>query len=505
MIGKPMWFGKIVCCLCGVLMLSAASAAAQAPEVDTVRTAMRQATEYLRSIAEPGAGGYLWRYETDLSLVAGEVQATRTQIWIQPPGTPSVGQAFLTAYAATGDEIHREAAIDAAFALARGQLASGGWSYMIDFDPSQFAKAYRRTDIGQLSEAEIRKRNQVTTYDDDNTQSALRFLMDVVAVMGQPANKREREIQTALEYGLQQMLVAQYPIGAWPQRYDGRSYQPEDYPIKAASIPKNWARQQPKKHNYAGFYTLNDHTQSDCITTLLKAYRQFGREEYLHGALQGGEFLLLAQLPEPQPGWAQQYNYQMHPDWARAFEPPAVCSGESMGAVRTLMELYLETGDEKWLQPIPAVRAWLERSSIREGVWSRYYELGTNRPIYGDRDGKIYERLDQISEERQKGYSWEGPFGVEATFAQYDRLREQGRDKILRSREPRPLSEKSKQARLKSLTPEVSKLLTTQDDQGRWVRRSRYSTRGITFHSRIETADFTKNLRTMSEYVQLCE
>jgi hypothetical protein len=55
-------------------------------------------------------GGYLWEYTPDLKERWGEGKATETQIWVQPPGTPSVGQALLHAYKATGDERYWKAA-----------------------------------------------------------------------------------------------------------------------------------------------------------------------------------------------------------------------------------------------------------------------------------------------------------------------------------------------------------------------------------------------------------
>ena len=55
------------------------------------------------------------------------------------------------------------------------------------------------------------------------------------------------------------------------------------------------------------------------------------------------------------PAWAQQYNPQLQPDWARAFEPPCVVSNEAGGAMRLLIDLYLETGDQKYLEPLPRV------------------------------------------------------------------------------------------------------------------------------------------------------
>lgn len=58
-----------------------------------------------------------------------------------------------------------------------------------------------------------------------------------------------------------------------------------------------------------------------------------------------GDFLILAQMPDPQPAWAQQYSYDMHPLWARRFEPPAIADRESEDVMLTLMEIHRYTGD----------------------------------------------------------------------------------------------------------------------------------------------------------------
>ena len=39
-------------------------------------------------------------------------------------------------------------------------------------------------------------------------------------------------------------------------------------------------------------------------------------------------------------------------------------------------------------------------------IWARYYEIGTDRPIFGDRDKTIHDNVDEISKERQRGYAW---------------------------------------------------------------------------------------------------
>ncbi|HLS37715.1 MAG TPA: pectate lyase, partial [Sphingobacterium bovisgrunnientis] len=45
-------------------------------------------------------------------------------------------------------------------------------------------------------------------------------------------------------------------------------------------------------------------------------------------------------------------------------------------------------------------------------VWSRFYEIGTNKPVFGDRDDTVHYNLDEISEERKNGYSWYGEWPV---------------------------------------------------------------------------------------------
>lgn len=485
--------------LCGALPLLPASAADFLPR--EAKAAADKATAFLRSISTQG--GYVWRYSLDLKTRAGEGKATDTMIWIQPPGTPSVGMAFLHAFEATGDARYLDAAKAAADALAAGQLESGGWNYSIDFDPERARRDYRRADKGRISPADAAKRFNISTYDDDNTQSAVQFLMAVADASKGAGDARDRRIREARDYALAKMLEAQFPNGAWPQRYDGVPKAANDFPVLKASIPKNWPREWPKP-DYKHFYTLNDNAMRDCIRVMLDAHKRYGKPEHLAAAKKAGEFLLLAQLPEPQPAWAQQYNARMEPDWARAFEPPAVTAGESAGATGILMDLYIETGDEKYLQPIPAVIAWWKRSEIAPGRWARYYELGTNKPIYGDRDGKIYHRLDQISEERRTGYGWEGGFNVASTIRRYEQLMKEGREAALKKREPRPLSAKTKAERARSLEPRVREVIAALDSQGRWITKGKFSkeVKGLEFADRIETRVYIENMRVLCDYLE---
>ena len=462
------------------------------------RATMEKATAFMRTIATEG--GYLWRYSPDLKERAGENVATPTQIWVQPPGTPSMGMAFLRAHEATGDARFLDAAKAAADALAVGQLESGGWDYLVEFDPALSAKWYRRTDVGRVSAAVAAKRKNVTTFDDDNTQSALRLLVAVVDASKGADEPRDRRIREARDYAITKLLAAQRPNGGWPQRWTGVPVDPKDYPVQPARFPQTYPREYPKE-NYNGYYTLNDNSQRDCVTTLLGAAKKLGRPELRAAALKGGDFLLLAQLPEPQPAWAQQYNPQLEPAWARAFEPPSVCSNEGGGAMRLLVDLYLETGDEKYLEPLPRAIAWYKRSELSPGVWARMYELGTNTPIYGDRDGKIKYRVEDLSPERQTGYSWKGGYGLPAVFLYFEQVKSAGRAAMLQKRaaaEAKAKSAAGRASRAKVLDPRVREAIASLDAQGRWLGSGGKRVTG----AHITTGAFILNLRTLADYLE---
>jgi hypothetical protein len=204
-------------------------------------------------------------------------------------------------------------------------------------------------------------------------------------------------------------------------------------------------------------------------------------------------------LPEPHPVWAQQYNPQLEPAWARAFEPPCVCSNESGGAMRLLVDLYLETGDEKYLEPLPRAIAWFKRSEVAPGVWARMYEIGTNTPIFGDRDGKIKYRIEDLSPERRSGYSWRGAYGIQSAINYYDEVKALGREKILTKRneaEAKAASAKGRASHAKKLEPRARAAIAALDAQGRWLAKSRNGA------EQIRTELFIVNMRVLADYVE---
>lgn len=87
-----------------------------APTRDAALETMKKATRFMvDKVAYKG--GYVWSYLPDLSRRWGEMEAYPTMIWVQPPGTATMGHVFLDAYHATGDEAYYDAACKAAEAL----------------------------------------------------------------------------------------------------------------------------------------------------------------------------------------------------------------------------------------------------------------------------------------------------------------------------------------------------------------------------------------------------
>src|SRR5688572_9515106 len=111
-----------------LLLLTAMPAAAQKPLPKQAAEALDRAVRFFRTEVSVHSS-YLWSYSEDLKTRRGEGEATATQGWVQPPGTPAVGMAYLRAFQATGSRSYRDAARETARALARTQLLSGGWHY----------------------------------------------------------------------------------------------------------------------------------------------------------------------------------------------------------------------------------------------------------------------------------------------------------------------------------------------------------------------------------------
>jgi PelA/Pel-15E family pectate lyase len=134
--------------------------------------------------------------------------------------------------------------------------------------------------------------------------------------------------------------------------------------------------------------------------------------------------------------WCQQYDeVTLAPAWARKFEPPSICNGESTGIVEFLMRIQNPSKPVK--SAIQNAVAWFAASKITgirvktipapemvtsyrishsdrivvsdstaPPIWTRYYELKTHRPLFCNRDSKVVYSLAEVARERRDGYGW---------------------------------------------------------------------------------------------------
>jgi len=362
-------------------------------------------------------------------------------IVIRPPGsTEGVGACFLRAADATGDPFYLEAARRAAKALACAQTERGGWN----------ATATLSADCPAITKHE-------EAFDEGTPAAILRFLLAMREKVSIPADGDV--LERAIRRGLDFLVESQDEYGAWPLAY--------------------WSE------DYTRLPTLNDRVTTSAIGILLRGYAVYGDPRYLESARRGGDFLIAAQGPRRQPAWASQYDSALKPAAARTFEPASYSSRETGVAMLALIDLFAATGDEKYLEPLPAARNWLLRSRIAPERWARFYEIGTNRPIYGDRDGRVYYRLSEISRERQLGYDWEERFPEVITALRLSgAVLDGGREALETERKRNNLEaglEKTSHALLA-----IDGILSDAED-GRWDDGS----------GRILTADFIKNCRTV--------
>ncbi|MCA9177806.1 MAG: pectic acid lyase [Planctomycetales bacterium] len=485
-IGAP---GGRLSCVALVLLLLAGSPSQSVHGDDASDRALAR-RELLRAVAFYDEhvsvnGGYLWRYSADLKWREGEGKADADTAWVQPPGTPTVGEALLYAYQVTGEPRILAAAQRTGEALCAGQLVSGGWDYRIVSGEQRSQYMYR-----QSSKHGPKARN-VTTLDDNTTQAALQFLMK----LDRELHFKHQAIHAAAMYALDKLVAVQYPNGAWPQRFS-EAPNPADFPPLPASYPQSWSREYPKL-DYRSHYTFNDNSIADTIETMFMAhqiYRDQAAEQadqYRQAALRGGAFILAAQMPEPQPGWAQQYDREMHPAWARKFEPPAVTGGESQGVMRVLLELYDWSGEERFLKPIPSALAYFRRSLRPDGRLARFYELKTNRPLYFTKDYQLtYDDSDMPTH-----YGFIISSNLDAIERKYQSLLKSGPNRPTLA--PRPERIERPSSRNIRMAAQLAREL---DQRGAWVTQGelRFDDRDASVPL-IDSREFATRIRQISQ------
>jgi len=298
------------------------------------------------------------------------------------------------------------------------QTPAGGWSKNIDLTKhlrqpgERFSHdgGSRFTDQSDNDKPLNSSWSYVGTFDNDATITELRFLAKVISAL--PADTAA-PYRAAFSKGLEYILSAQYPNGGWPQVW-------------------------PLDGGYHDAITFNDGAMIHILT--FQRDLATGQEEFVFvtpeqrnraaaSYLRGLNCLLACQITiaNRRTVWCQQHDMlTLQPCSARNYEMPSQCAAESAGIVMFLMEVQKPTPELE--TAIKAAAEWFNKTAIYglalrsvngDGrhlvdspgsgpIWARYTQIGTDRPLFGDRDKTIHDNLDEISRERRNGYSWFG-------------------------------------------------------------------------------------------------
>lgn len=276
------------------------------------------------------------------------------------------------------------------------QHPNGGWNKNIDMAQPLTAE--------RLAAIAVLKTERQTTIDNDATYSQLRYLARVYSATG------ESRFAAAFRRGLEYLLAAQYGNGGWPQFYPLRdgywshiTYN-DDAMIGVMELLRSVARKEPD------FAFLNDNERA-------RAGRAIER---------GIDCILKTQVivAGKRTVWCAQHDeVTLKPAQARSYELVSLSGAESVGIIRFLQQVERPTpeiraaiaGALEWFRQnqITGIRIERAKGDVRvvddpsaPPLWARFYEIGTNRPIFCDRDGVKKYSLADIGPERRNGYRW---------------------------------------------------------------------------------------------------
>jgi PelA/Pel-15E family pectate lyase len=296
------------------------------------------------------------------------------------------------------------------------QTPAGGWSKNLDLTQHQRAPGEefahdnnsRYLGIADFDVARDAHWNYVGTFDNDATLTEMRFLAKVIASGG---TNQTTSYRKSFLRGLDYIFAAQYPNGGWPQVW-------------------------PLQGGYHDTITYNDDAMLNVLTLLrdvsgTNSDFAFVSKKYRARAttsLQRGIACVLAsQIVENgrHTVWCQQHDaLTLQPTSARNYEMPSQVAAESADLMMFLMEQ--PDPSPEIVAAVNAAAAWFDKTKIYDvafkadndngrrlvpapdngPIWARYYEIGTDRPIFGDRDKSIHDNVNEISKERRNGYSW---------------------------------------------------------------------------------------------------
>jgi PelA/Pel-15E family pectate lyase len=385
-------------CLIGrILVLGlAAVATAGAQENGEMRGLVRAD----RIAALPPAQREAWtRYVEDSRRLAARDRATmdaelRAAGLARMTRAPYAGAAFDLGERMSDEWFRSDTARRIADNLLTFQTPSGGWSKRVDFSrPRRPAESYYSESDGWT---------YIPTIDNGATTGQLRFLARAYAAHG------DARYRDAYLRGLDYLLRAQSPNGCWPQVY-------------------------PLAGGYHDAITFND----DAVVNVLGVLDDVGagrvafvpeaeRARAAAAARRGVDCLVATQVVVNgrRTVWGQQHDpltLEVIP--ARSYELAGLSGRESAGIMTYLMRLAAPAA--RVVDAVHAAADWFRATAIhgyeydfetglraKAGagpIWARLSEIGTNRPIFANREGvKLYD-WNQLTD-RRRGYAW---FGTE--------------------------------------------------------------------------------------------
>lgn len=135
--------------------------------------------------------------------------------------------------------------------------------------------------------------------------------------------------------------------------------------------------------------------------------------------------------------WCQQHDEtDYRPRSGRSFEPAAISGGESAQVLLFLMSIrdpspeviMVVKSGVKWYHDVQIDSMELivtrddqivKYNPAAPPLWARFYEIGTNKPVFCGRDGIIRYDLAEIEPERRRGYKWYNHNGTKV-FDRYE-------------------------------------------------------------------------------------
>jgi PelA/Pel-15E family pectate lyase len=267
------------------------------------------------------------------------------------------------------------------------QRTDGGWPKDMDM-----ARGADRPDSPARSDS---------TIDNGATVTQIRLLDRVYSATG---NARFRD---AARRGLDYLFAAQYSGGGWPQFF-------------------------PLRSDYSRHITFND----DAMTNVLRLMEDVKSTRALSFVdddrrLQAGLAIDLAtalilraqvRMSGRLTAWCAQHDaVTLEPRPARSYEHASLSGRESVEIVRFLMR---RPSRPDIVEAIDAAVDWLRHVRRPDGTWARFYEIGTNRPIFSGRDGIVRYDISEIESERRTGYAWIGTWPARLIEVEYPRWRD---------------------------------------------------------------------------------